>query len=117
MLLDGLRHRAREQLAVDGQRSPCRHSRDIGGVHDERVEPAHFLFEQADGIVEFVAAERIAADQLREPIRLVDFSRPHRPHLVDGDRNAEPRGLPGGFAPGQTAADNVDWAYSQIPNP
>ncbi len=82
----------------------------LGRVHDERVEPAHFFFEEADGIVELVAAERVAADQLGQPIGLVDFGRPNRPHFVDGDGNAARGRLPGRLTTGQAAADDVDWA-------
>ena len=100
MLVNGLRHGAREQLAIDRQRSASRHARDFGGVHHERVEPPHFLFQQADRVVELVAAERVAAHQLGEPIGLVHVGRPRGPHFVDGDGNAASGGLPGRFATG-----------------
>ena len=74
----------------------------------QRAEPPHLLLEQADGVVELVAAERIAADQLGERVGLVHGGRPHRPHLVERDGDAELRRLPRGFAPGQAAADDVN---------
>ena len=88
VLVNRLRHASREQLAVDRERSAGGHASDLGGMHDERVEPPHLFFQQTDGIVQLVSAEGIAADQLGETIRLVDFSRPDRPHFVDGDGNA-----------------------------
>ena len=88
MLVNRLRHASREQLAIDRERSAGGHARDLGGMHDERVEPPHLFLEQADGVVQLVSAEGIAADELREAIGLVDFGRPDRPHFVDGDGNA-----------------------------
>ena len=41
-----------------------------------------------DGVIELVAAEGVAADELGEPIRLVHRRRPHRPHLVQRHRHA-----------------------------
>ena len=117
MTLDSLGDGARKQLAIDRQRRAGRHPRDIGGVHDQRVEPPHLLFEETDGVVELVAAERVAADQLGEPVGFVDVSRPNRPHFMDRDRNTARCRLPGGLAPGQAAANDSDWTDSQIPNP
>ena len=76
--------------------------------HHQRSEPAHLLLQQADGVVELVAAKRIAADELGQPIRLVHRGRHDRPHLVDRHRHAERRRLPRGLAAGQAAADDVN---------
>ncbi len=94
--------------AIDGERGAGRHARQIGRPHDERAEPAHLLLEETDGVIEFVAAEGVAADELGETVGLVHRGRPHRPHLVEDDRHIERRRLPGGFAPGQAAADDGD---------
>ena len=51
VLVNRLRDRARKQLAVDGQRRPGRYARHFGGMHHQRVEPAHLFFQQADGVV------------------------------------------------------------------
>ena len=98
----------REPLAIDGQRSAGRDARLIGGAHDDRAEPPHLLFEQADGVIELVAAEGVAADELGELVGLVDGRRPHRPHLVENDPYAGGGGLPGCLAAGQPAADDGD---------
>ena len=108
MFVNGLCHGTREQLAIHGERRAGRHARDLGCVHHERVEPPHFIFQQADGIVEFVAAERIAADELCETIGLVDFCGPRGPHFVDSDSDASRSGLPGGLAASQPAPDHME---------
>ena len=94
-----VRHGPGEALAIDGQRGAGRHAAGLGRAHDERAEPPHLFLEQADGVVELVAAEGVAADELREPIGLVDGRRAHGPHLVQRDRHALRRGLPRGFDP------------------
>jgi hypothetical protein len=101
---DGLR----EPLAIDGQRRARGDSRAVSGAHHDRAEAAHLLLQEADGVIEFVTAEGIAADQLRESVGLVDRRPAHRPHFVERHRYAERRSLPCRFAPGQAAADDVN---------
>ena len=55
--LDGAGDRLREQLAIDRKRGAGRHAVRIGGAHHERSEPTHLLLEQADGVIELVAAQ------------------------------------------------------------
>ena len=90
--------------------APGGHARDFGGVHHERIQPAHLLFQQSDRVVELVAAERVAADELGETVGLVDVGGPDGPHFVDGDGNAARGSLPGSLAAGQAAANDADWA-------
>jgi hypothetical protein len=85
---DGLGHQRRETFAIDRQRCARRHARRVGRAHDERPEPTHFLFEKADRVVEFVAAEGVAADELGELVGLVNKRRSDRPHLVQDDPHA-----------------------------
>ena len=75
----------REAFAIDGERRAGRHAVRIGRAHDERAEPPHLLLEQADGVIELVAAQRVGADQLGELIGLVDGRGAYRPHLVQDD--------------------------------
>ena len=100
--------RCRETLAIDRERRARRNAARLGRPHDERTEPPHFLFEQTDGVIELVAAEGIAADELGEPIGLVDGRRPHRPHFVQRDRHAARGRLPGSFGTGEPATDDGD---------
>ena len=103
--------------AIHGQRGPRGHAREIGRAHDDRPQPPHLLFQQTDGIVQLVAAKRVAAHELRQPVGLVDRGRAHGAHFVEGDANAERGGLPGGLAAGQAAADdgNHDLRVPKVP--
>ena len=89
MRLDRVGDRLRESFAIDGQRGAGGHAMRIGRPHHQRAKPPHLFFQQADGVIELVAAQRVGADQLGEPIGLVDGGRAHRPHLVQDDAHAE----------------------------
>ena len=55
----------------------------VGRTHHQRIEPAHFLVQQADRVVLVVVrAQRVGADQLGELVGLVRRRRPHAAHLV-----------------------------------
>ena len=86
-----------ELFAVDGQRRAGRHADFVGHAHDERTEPAHLLFEQADGVVELVAAKGVAADQFGERVGLVHGRGHDGPHLVQPHTDAARGSLPGGL--------------------
>ena len=101
-------------MAIDGQRGAGRHARGIGRPHHDRAEPAHLLFDQPDGVVDLVGAERIAADQLGQSVGLMHGGRPHRPHLVNGDVRAGFSGLPRRFTTREPAADDVNHSESEF---
>ena len=103
---DRVGHAGRKLLAIDGERRAGRHADAVGDAHDERSEAAHLFLEQADGVVELVAAERIAADELREMIGLVHGRRPCGAHFVERDGHAHGCRLPGRFRAGQSAAND-----------
>src|SRR5262245_44899674 len=105
---DVARDDGRKLFAIDRQRGARRHAARLRRPHHERSEPPHFFLQKTDGVIELVAAERIAAHELRETISLVDRGRPNGPHLVQRDRHAARRGLPGGFGSGKTAAHDRD---------
>ena len=46
--------------------------------------------------------------ELGQAVGLVNGGGSHRPHFVNGDVDAGVRRLPGGFAAGEAAADNVN---------
>ena len=109
------RHRGGKAVAVDRQRAARRDLVAIRRAHDERAEPAHLLMQQADGIVRgVVGAERIGADQLGIAVGLVRGGRPLRPHLVQRDRHAGLRELPGGLRAGEAAADDMDRFHGDL---
>jgi hypothetical protein len=80
----------------------------VGDAHDQRAEAPHLLVQQADRAGHgAVRPERIRADQFAQPARLVRGRHASGPHLVQHDRNVAGRQLPGGFAAGEAAADDV----------
>ena len=97
-----------EALAIDGERRAGRHAARLGRAHHERAEPPHLFLQQADGVIELVAAEGVAADELGE--RSVLWTAVGRTGRISCsvDRHAARRGLPGGFGSGETAADDPD---------
>ena len=100
--------RVGEPLAVDGERGAGGYAARFCGLDDERPKPPHFFFEETHGVIELVAAERVAAHQLGEPIGFVDGRGTHRPHFVQRDRHALRGGLPRRLGTSQAAADDLD---------
>ena len=101
-------HFRREPDAIDRERGAGRDACGVGGAHHQRAEPPHFFLQQADGVIQLVAAERVAAHQLGEPVGLVHERRPDRPHLEQRDGHTARSDLPGGFGAGEAAADDVN---------
>ena len=105
---DGRGHAFREAIPVDGERRTGRHAAGVGDTHDEGAEPPHFLLEEADRVVDLVAAKRVTADQLGEAVGLVHRRRPDGPHLVQHDGGAARGRLPGGLSARKPATYDVD---------
>src|SRR5256886_13344381 len=80
--------RVGEPLAVGGERGAGGYAARSGRAHDHRSEPPHLLFQETDGVIQLVAAKRVAADELGEPIGLVYRGWSDRPHLVERHRHA-----------------------------
>ena len=108
MRLDGVGDRLREPLAIDGQRGAAGTRCASAARMHQRAEPPHLLLEQADGVIELVAAEGVGADQLREPIGLVHGGRRARA-ASRAARRARPATRPA-MPPqtGEPAADDVN---------
>ena len=103
-----------EAVAIDRERAAGRHLVGVAAAHDQRAEPAHLLVQQADRIgLAVVGAERVGADQLGQRLGLVRGGRAHRAHLVQHDRHAAARDLPGRLGAREPAADDVDRLHSQ----
>ena len=103
--MDALVHEAREDLAIHGERRAARHTRLVGARQQETAEGTQLGLEQAVRVTGVRRFERVAADELGEPVGLVR-GRPHqRTHLVQRDLDAALRERPGGLRAGETAAD------------
>ena len=102
-------HGRGKALAVDRQRAASRDLMRVGATHDERVDRAHLAMNDADRIVGgVVGAEGIGTDEFRKLVGAMRLGAAHRAHFVQDDRNAALRDLPGSFATGEAAADNMD---------
>ena len=109
---NGRRYRVGKSVTVNRQSAAGRHLVCVGSAHDERAEPAHFLVQQADGVVlRVVGTKRIRADELGAAVSLVNRRASFRPHFVQHDRNACLRKLPGCLRAREAAADDVNGFY------
>jgi len=109
MLREGSGDGRGKAVPVDGQRPTRRNLMGIGGLHDQRTQAAHLLMQQPHGVaVGIVRPEGIGADEFRQPVASVGFGATDRPHLMDHGAMPGLRDLPGGFGPGETAADDVN---------
>ena len=108
-----------QQRALDLRREDItihRHGRSGGnagffaGHHDKAVQPPHFVMQQADRVpVAIVRAEAVGADQLGQSVGLVGGGHVARAaHFGQADAETPLRQLPGRFASGEPAADDVD---------
>ena len=104
-----------EPLAIDRQRGAGGHARRIGRAHHERAEPAHLLFEEADRVIELVAAEGVAADELGEPIGLVDRGR-RGPGASRGAMTGTPREAACQAASLPARPPPMMWIIDQVPS-
>src|SRR4029450_10746585 len=89
----------------------------LGGSHDNRFQTSHLLLEESDGVIELVAAKRVAADQLRQSIGLVNRGGAGGAHLVEKDGDAARRRLPRSLAAGEAAphdANGHQWAILRL---
>ena len=99
-----------ESLAVDRQRRAGGHAVRLGAGHDQRIQRAHFLVEQADRIVlGIVGAEAVRADHFGQPVGFVRRGHVAAPaHLAQANLEPGLGQLPRGFGPGEPAADDVN---------
>ncbi len=107
--------RGGKAVAIDRQRAAGRHLMGVGRAHDERTERAHLAVDDADRVVlRVVGAKGIGADELGEALGAVRFGAALRAHFVQNDGNAGLGDLPGRFAAGQAAADDVNGAHGGL---
>ena len=119
MLLDRAGDAARKEIAVDSERRSRGHLVDIGLAHNDRAEGTHFAVEEADGVaVAIVATEAVRAHHLGKRIALM--RRGHvaaATHFGQADAETGLGELPGGFGPGEAAADDVHVVFRHLPYP
>jgi hypothetical protein len=110
MGLDLFRHGGRKTVAVDGQRAAGRNLVGVAAGHDQRAGKPHFGMQQADRVgLGVVGTKGIGADEFGETVGLVGVGPAHAAHFVQDHGDAGLRGLPGSFAAGKAAADDVYW--------
>jgi hypothetical protein len=109
VLFDRARDFGSESFPVDRQCGAGGDAVPVAGAHDQRTQRAHFLVEQADGIVlGIVGAETVGADHLGEAVGLVRWSHVSAAaHFAEADAQARFGELPGSFAAREAAADDV----------
>ncbi len=97
-------------VAIDRHCRACGHSRRLARAHDQAVEPAHLVMQQPDRVLlVIVGTEGIGAHQLGEPVGVVrGRGVTAAAHFGQADTIAALRQLPGRFASGEAAADDVD---------
>ncbi len=106
---DGRRYGRCEAFPVDRQGAAGRHLVPIRTGHDQRTQATHLAVDDADRVAErVVGPKRVRTDEFRERVSLVRLGRAHGPHLVQDDGKTGSGDLPGGFAAGEPAADDVD---------
>ena len=109
-------NRAREFIAIDGERGPAGDARQVRGVENERAEKPHLGFEQAVGVRRFRTLESVGAHELREPLRLVRGRGANWPHLVDDDIMSTLGELPGSLAAREPSANDVYQSAHDAPS-
>ena len=97
-----------EKAAVDGEGMSAGDAGLLGGLEEQRIEPAEFLFEEPWGGGFAFALERVAADEFGKAPGLVRRRGAHGAHFVEDARNTAAGDLPGGFGARQAAAGDVD---------
>ena len=95
-------------LAIHGQRLAGRHPDGVGHGHECTAQIAHFLLEQAYARGQFVRAERVGADQLRQFGHDMSGRVAQRFLFHKGDGNAMAGEVQRALATGQAATDNGD---------
>ena len=109
MIVDGAGDIVGKAVPVYRQRTARRQLVPISRAHDERIAAAHFLMQQADGILlVVVGAEAVGTDQLGKAVSAVSVGRFDAAHFVDDHGGARLSGLPCGLGACETAANDVD---------
>ena len=101
------REPAAERDPIDRKRVAGGNTRPVRLGQYRRAEPPQLLVQEPDGVVRIVRPERVRADQLRQPVRLVGRRAPFRLLLVQDDVHSRIGEEKRRFRPRQSAADDV----------
>ena len=101
-------------VPVDGEGLPGGNRCGVRRRHDQRIHPSQLLFKEADGVIQSVRSEGIAADELGEKRRFVGGREPGRLHLTEPDPPTAPEELPGRLAAGKPPADDGYGFFSRL---
>ena len=90
------------------ERGAARNARLVRRPEHDGAEQAHLGLEQSVRVGRLGALEGVRAHELGEAVGLVRRGAAHAAHLVDDDVVPTLGELPGGLAPGEPAADDVN---------
>ena len=97
-----------ETIPVDRKRAARRDPVDIGTLHDQRAHIPHFPMKESNSVIfRIIRAEGVGADKFRETIGQMRIGPANGAHFMEDDGYTRRNELPGGFASGKTAADNM----------
>ena len=98
-----------ENVPVHGQGGTGRHLCLGSGAHDERIQPAHLVMQQADRIgAVIVGTKAVGTDQFGQPLGLMRGRHvAATAHFGEAHRDAGLRQLPCCFRSGEAAADDM----------
>jgi len=103
---DFLGHHPGKAVPVDRQRAAGVHAVGLGALEDEAAEPPQFFLQKADRVLKPVSPQGIGTHQLGKIRTVMRWRIFLRLHLDEAHRYAPPGKLPGGFASGETRADD-----------
>ena len=110
MSRDRLGHMLSERTPVDRERGPRRNPGPVGRAHHQAAHPAHFLVKQPDCIIlGVVRPKAVRTDHLGQLVGLVRRGRAAAAaHFAKAHGQAGLGQLPGRFASGEPAADDLN---------
>ena len=112
---DGLRHHSGKTVAVHRQRTAGRHRRGVGAPQDQAVQPPQLLFQQAYGVFQTRAPQRIGAAQLGKIVRHMGRRPLEGLHLPQRHLYAPLGQLPRALAARKASADYSHSVHSTPP--
>ena len=107
VLFHHFRHGGGKHIAVDGQRTACRHAGGLGGVQQVAAHHLHLDFEQAGCGIRALGFQGVRADEFRKPLAFMRGGKFCGFLLVQVNLHAAVRQPQRRLAPRQAGTDNV----------